>query len=559
MRRRDLTRSLFASLAGQSVLFNGRTVATDAGAAEEPLALAPHGMGYDVQRAGAVADGSTDCSAAFRRAASLGSALYMGPGTYRIASPLAIDVPCFFDHGAILKVDRHTTLTVNAPVWAGPWQIFDLHGRTSLAGAIRPMLYSGRVLCEWFGAKGDGRNPDDVAINLALSCARNSGFIGVQLLARTYLIRHTLYLNGVDDQSFQSCSLYGAGAGSSRATPDDGTIILCPGLRPAVISRGGSGATNHNVAVADIHFRGDRHAIGIEFAGRNGMTVQRCIFAGCEVGVQFANRDPGSFTEYCRCVDCRFLYCTTAAIRYSVMEGSSSFQGSGLVDCLINLDAGQNAVLIDRRCLVYNAPFTAQTWARGPNTLIQNDATGYNCSLHGCVTLEGGSPEAMVTLAQGSVVMFAGTVLTNSQGCRGGSLAQCAVASVFANREQIAGGRKTASQALGRGTSDEASPPFFYPAARLVHIATTGQGYDYRYVLLVMPEGESGGGHVTVLTAYGARDEAGYGPSRFGMARNRLQIINDNLPQSGVSALIDSTQISLAPPSLLPPTDRVYL
>ena len=111
--------------------------------------------GEDVRRIGAAGNGRTDDRAALFSGNRLGTNLYFAPGTYRVASNLTLAVPCSFDPGAILKPDAGVTITVNAPINAGPWQIFDLsEAGAALNGAVRVS----DIYPEWFGADATGVN-----------------------------------------------------------------------------------------------------------------------------------------------------------------------------------------------------------------------------------------------------------------------------------------------------------------------------------------------------------------------------------------------------------------
>lgn len=136
--------------------------------------------GEDVRRIGASGNGRTDDRLALFNANSIGTNLYFAPGTYRVASNLTLTVPCSFDSGAILKPDAGVTITVNAPINAGPWQIFNLSNAGSvLNGAVRvPAVYP-----EWFGADPTGVRASDFAVERAVALVQSSGGGVVQFLA----------------------------------------------------------------------------------------------------------------------------------------------------------------------------------------------------------------------------------------------------------------------------------------------------------------------------------------------------------------------------------------
>ena len=89
--------------------------------------FSPSHVGDDVRRYGNIdLTGATDCSSILATANSVGASLYFPPGYYRISYNLTLSVPLIFDCGAILIPDINVTLTINAAIWAGPWQIFSL-------------------------------------------------------------------------------------------------------------------------------------------------------------------------------------------------------------------------------------------------------------------------------------------------------------------------------------------------------------------------------------------------------------------------------------------------
>jgi hypothetical protein len=545
--------------------YYARTLAeTAASVTPANFAYGPDHIGDDVRRYGNIdLTGATDCRAILNTANSVGVALYLPKGIYKISSALTLNVPLYFEFGAILKPDAAVTVTINAPVWAGPWQIFNLsNAGAALAGILIPMLATGRILAEWFGAKGDNATDDTVAIQNALLCARNSGFIGVQLLLKAYKVTTSLYLNGLNDANFSSCSLFGTANNGNIV--GGSTQITCTGFggNPVLVSKGGSGNQPYPV-IQDIWFSGDSTTGAcIQFLGRCGATVYRCVFYQAAIGIWFSNNvAAGTFTEYCHAYECSFTNCSTAAIRYTRGSGDTSFNGTGLYQCKINIPLGIPAVLIDAGATPYNAPFYAQIWTAntGPNTIFQNNGGG-NCSYHGQLTLEGGNTtNNLVSLGAGSVVMFAGNVNTNSNNCVSGTLAQCRNAAVFAGGEAVWWGTKVSAQALTTGTNNETTPPFFAPAARIVHVATVATGYDYRYVLLVLSQGTGGFGNVTTLATFANVNTAGYGASTFNEFNGQLRIINAAFPASGVSGLIESSQISSGMPYVATSTTVVQI
>ena len=108
---------------------------------------------------GAVGDGVTDDTQAFSDAISVadsnGGGIVFIPtpsDSYKIASDITIpaSVTLQFAPGAMLSPVTGITITINAGIMAGAYQIF------AGAGAIAGKIAVVEVLVEWWGAKGDG-------------------------------------------------------------------------------------------------------------------------------------------------------------------------------------------------------------------------------------------------------------------------------------------------------------------------------------------------------------------------------------------------------------------
>jgi hypothetical protein len=169
MQRRDVSVALFASAAGSTLLTQrataqsctapcfARTAAeVNSGVTPANTQYSPDHVGYDVRRTGATGLGSADDSAAIATAASVGSALYFAAGTYRVASSLVLGVPCLFDYRAVLKPDAGVTVTLNAPVIAGAYTIFNLANAAAGSTPIQGSLGGVDLLPQWWGVVADG-------------------------------------------------------------------------------------------------------------------------------------------------------------------------------------------------------------------------------------------------------------------------------------------------------------------------------------------------------------------------------------------------------------------
>src|SRR5882762_9719152 len=112
-------------------------------------------IGYDIRRLNPDLTGTSDTRSILNQANSLGIALYLAAGTYRISSAITLNVPLLFEFGAILKPDAGITVTLNAPIWAGPWRIFNMSNSGAIInGLLRPMTDGARIPVEWMGAVG---------------------------------------------------------------------------------------------------------------------------------------------------------------------------------------------------------------------------------------------------------------------------------------------------------------------------------------------------------------------------------------------------------------------
>ena len=535
----------------------------------------PSHIGDDVRRYGNIdLTGATDCSAILNTANSVGVALYFPPGMYLIGSSIRFNVPLIFDFGAILKpASSSVSITGSgAAIWAGPWQIFNLSlsgqsGTAGIQGSWIPMNFQGSILTEWFGA-GQGGPDDSVAFNDALLMAANSGGINVQLLAKNYNIEYPVYMAG--SSSSIPSDLPTLTGSSGPSTTADGSRITLSGANTSIIAYGGNSSDIRKEGIKNIRFIGSSSLppnYVIQLSGPDYYDIVRCSFAGTyAVGIWFmnpsgsVNTDPsaGVYTEYCRAVKCTFYYATVAAVRYTTYAsggggalGFSSFNGSGLQDCTVALNnSSQNAVIIDSGS-VYNAPMSFQTWTSSAgNTLIINNS-GSLTTMHGTMTVEGGTPTVPITLSGGNTpIMYAGTFNLSTSGCYSGLLQQCQIGQTNHTVFSCFGGRKTTGFQLSTtGTTNEPAN-FLQGMMRLctIDIVNNAQNYYYTAVLLVQSDNSGYSGTVTVLQAYLRNPAAGYGSPTFTFGSGGIQIVNTGYNVSGIWARIESLQIGPGSP-----------
>lgn len=534
--------------------FAQTTAEAAAGVTPTNYQYSPSHIGDDVRRFGNIdLTGGTDCSSILATADSVGVSLYFPPGIYRISANLTFTVPLIFDYGAILKPDTGVTVTINAPVWAGPWQIFNLPSAAALAGVLQPMNYEAAILVEWFGG-GQGGSDDSPYFNQALSAAYNSGGLVVRLLAKNYNIAHSIYMAGSSSAVPGNLPCLWGTSGPGNSTPQIGTRISTAGAIITVVANAGDSSNIVKAGIKDIHFIGNGTDTSIQLNGCDFYDVERCTFDEPNIGVQFYCSSTSVYTEYCRAVKCVFNYCVTTAVRYTVNGGGfTSFHGCGLQDCWVNLNAtSQKAVIIDTGT-VYNAPLTFQCWTGGYEvTLIENNSTALS-SCHGTITIEGGSPTVPIVIAGGTgiPISFAGKLNVSSSGCTSGNFTQCDVVQTNGTVMYLYGGRKTTTFPLSTGATQEAGGlNMLLGTSRLVtiDIVNTAQTYYYKAVLLVLSLNTGFTGQVTVLASYLQNNGAGYGAPTFAFGTSGgIVITNANYPSSGVLAVVESNQIGGLP------------
>lgn len=540
---------------------------TAAGVTPVNYAYASSHIGDDVRRYGNIdLTGATDCRAILNTANSVGVALYFPPGIYKISSNITLNVPLYFDYGAILKPDASATITINAPVWAGPWQIFNLANQPAvtsstmnlnITGLIRPVNAHGRMYVEWTGTVGDGTTDDTVAFQSACFIAQTAGCIGIQLQAKTYKITSTVYQNGTNASGnvFQGCpqapSIYGI---EKRQT-----TISCSGVGTsgAIQAIGGSGTLSMN-CVEDIGFTGSGSDYGYVFNGKSGR-ARRCLFNTLAVGVQFFNGYPGAFTEYAVAEDCEWSSTCGTPIVYhmngTISDGySNSFNGSGITGGLINTSptAAVAVCFIDSQCLPYNAPFSAQIWALFTGTVLFNNnaGAGIPVNFYGNLTTE--QSTNVLILANNNPVVYCGTVNSNGPGVIAGTFdLHRAQMTINGGGQAPIGGYRASNTGFSVNPTTEGNTPGFKSGGRLVSVSIEGTNYDYRALLWVMNAGSGGAGSATVLGQTALINTPAYANPTYAVnTGGAIVVTNAAYPLTGIVMFFESTQINQGyPPS----------
>lgn len=501
-------------------------------AAEAAVPVVPTNFSYapwrgeDVRRIGVTGGGIIDDRAALFAANSIGSSLYFPPGTYKISSNLIFTVPLIFDYGAILKPDAGVTITINAPVDAGPWKIFDESASGIIAGLIRPVNAAGRMYFEWWGAVGDNATDDVIPCQATLRAAMTANYVGIQMLPKQYRLTAQLNANGNTTQSFKAPSIYGCGGHISQFTATTGIYLLS--------YRGGSG-TNCDTVVEGVGFVGiSASGIAVKINAQCGLRFRRCLFDSNQYGVHFYNLDAGSFSEFNVLEDCEFTYTCLTALLYQVGAGTNSFHGSGIVRGIMTSNTTNPMVIISAGCRPYECPLDGQVFYANANTLIQNNSS-LAVDFFGKLTTEnlGG---AVLTLATGGNVPYVGTISASQQNVVGGTLTQ--MQGVVTNSNTIQtylGARKAYTGAMTTGANTLTSSVF--NQHRFTFVRFLAAGYDYRYLLGVDPSGGATAGVVGTIFNYLATNTAGYGAPTFSVTTGgQLIATNAGWPASGVTA-----------------------
>lgn len=133
---------------------------------------------------GAIGDGTTDNTTAFTSADGRPGAVIVPPGTYAINSNVTLSSAIRFVEGASLKPANGITITLNAPVAAGRYQVFDLSAGGDVAfGDGGP----NEVFPEWWGVVADGSTDGQTEVQAAIDTLSNAGG-GALIFARGHYV-----------------------------------------------------------------------------------------------------------------------------------------------------------------------------------------------------------------------------------------------------------------------------------------------------------------------------------------------------------------------------------
>lgn len=102
-------------------------------------------------------DDTAAIMAAARDAAAVGGVVLFGPGTYRVASDLSVNIPMILLPGAMLRPDNGVTIVIQAPLQAPTQRIFTnaLPGKGTVKFQYDQEVPF-TVYPDWWGAIGNG-------------------------------------------------------------------------------------------------------------------------------------------------------------------------------------------------------------------------------------------------------------------------------------------------------------------------------------------------------------------------------------------------------------------
>ncbi|MGK0684226.1 hypothetical protein ACSFC0_02335 [Serratia marcescens] len=204
------------------------------------------------------------------------------------------------------------------------------------------------------------------------------------------------------------------GCGGRRA--DKGTILKFSSNSFMKI-KGGSGILCSS-NISGIHFSGDGDNNGILIvADQCGLSIERCIFSNCHIGIRMINESSKGFSEFNVLDKCTFSASCSTGISYERDKGNESFHGTGLSECIFQQqtkDDNSPHVLIGKNCLVYNAPMSIHVF-RGLSSspIIQHDGLPRS-NFYGIITVEK-HPKNTIDLVSGGVLYIVGSVVCLSE------------------------------------------------------------------------------------------------------------------------------------------------
>lgn len=124
-----------------------------------------------VQDFGAVGDGVTDDTTAFNAAIAVGQKILVPAGDYLIGTSISISSQIEFVEGAKILVGNGVTVTFDATLSAGVYQIFDCTGTGEI---VLNWRFTSEAYPEWWGAASDGATDCLAGIQACLKAAQTT-------------------------------------------------------------------------------------------------------------------------------------------------------------------------------------------------------------------------------------------------------------------------------------------------------------------------------------------------------------------------------------------------
>lgn len=126
----------------------------------------------NVKQFGAYGDGIDDKDP-IQAAEDTGKSIYFPVGTYNLGSNITLTANCLFDNGAKLDPDYGVTVTMNCPISAGNYEIFDSTSAGTITSTASPLF---SIPMEWWGlAIGSSAAVNTAAFLAAVAFSHNSG------------------------------------------------------------------------------------------------------------------------------------------------------------------------------------------------------------------------------------------------------------------------------------------------------------------------------------------------------------------------------------------------
>jgi Pectate lyase superfamily protein len=420
-------------------------------------------------------------------------------------------------------VDRRCLLALAAGLPAWP-------ANAKGAGSTGASKLLEMLTVKQFGATGDGKTNDHIALQTALAVAT--------LQKRDLFWPQGIYKTDVTllkPQDFFCPNM----------TAEEGTVLDGSGIAngPTLKIKGGSGRlTQARIEGFTFAAGNGKNSTGLEITDQCGVEIRACAFQTGTWGLTFHNEH--GFTEYAQAVGCHFASrLTSAALRYRVTKGTESFNGSGLLRCRINMDGAQrpdNAIVIGSGALLYHTPLDFQVWVKGKNRTIVNNISSFTHLTHGTITLEvadsqnhetapelfGGS--GSISYHQGDITTF-GTAWLGPKMKLSGSLNKRigAEGGIFNGSTAIERQKFGIIKKLAAGETNLQNITDM--GSCIAHVHVSAPNYDYRYLAAASVGINGQPGVASIMATLSQFNSTGAGAPVFGVNETGdLTISNEN-------------------------------